>query len=343
MPKKKRRTSVSFFTKGEKSMKKVPIALIIDDPAPVISVYYEHANKRVTDDGRPLLRTYPNSFLYEFCDMIERHGIKGKFSIVPMPGGKGDIVNGLEGVSEAELNEWMDTVRTRVLARFTPCPEMLTHGNAVDLATGELLPMNEKEYASTGTRETLTPYITKALELHKSAKIRSVGVTSPWDFGIEVEDEYAAAVSRAVYDVNGSERAWYFLHVITNKPNVKPWIALEEEGRTLVTIPSVVRDHIWQTISSTDTSDEYVSTVADAYITEDGSRGALIERIEAGCYPIFHTHWQSLISNGLGTGLRVLDTVVRRINTHLSDKVEWMSFEEIMDCVVDNKEEFRKA
>lgn len=80
-------------------MKKVPICLVLDDPAPDISVYYTHHNKTVTGDGRPLLEYVPNSMLFEFCDIIERHGIKGKFSVVPIPGNRGDIVNGIEGVS----------------------------------------------------------------------------------------------------------------------------------------------------------------------------------------------------------------------------------------------------
>ncbi|MBE6589709.1 MAG: hypothetical protein E7643_05965 [Ruminococcaceae bacterium] len=123
-------------------MKKVPISLIIDDPAPIISVYHEHARSRTTKDGRPLIPTFPNTALFEFCDVIERHGIKGKFSVVPMPGNKGDIVNGLEGVPQKELSEWLETVHTRVTPLFSVGPEVLSHHKAVDLATG--LPLDEK-------------------------------------------------------------------------------------------------------------------------------------------------------------------------------------------------------
>ncbi|MBQ1259994.1 MAG: hypothetical protein IIX97_07780 [Clostridia bacterium] len=322
---------------------KTPISLIIDDPAPVISVYYEHAYRPFTEDGRPLVPTYSNELLFKFCDIIEKHGIKGKFSIVPMPGNKGDIVNGLKGVPTEDLNEWLNTVKARVLPRFTPCPEMLTHSNAVDLATGESLNMNEESFASAQTVETLTPYIKKALTLHKEAGIHSIGVTSPWNFGADNEEVYKASVSKAVYEVTGSKVAWYFLHVITKEKNVKPWIALEEDGRTLVTIPSTTRDAIWETISSTDTSDEYVSRVADSLITDDGKEGYIIRSIENGNHVVFHTHWQSLMSNGLGTGLRVLDEVCRRINKNLGDKVTWMSFEEIVDLVMANKDDYRNA
>ena len=52
-------------------MKKLPISLIIDDPAPRVFVYYEHASSRILPDGRPLVNEVPNQFLLDFCDVIE--------------------------------------------------------------------------------------------------------------------------------------------------------------------------------------------------------------------------------------------------------------------------------
>ena len=319
---------------------KIPVSLIVDDPAPIISVYYEHAASRTTSDGRPLIPTYPNEILDRFCDIVEKHGIKGKYSVIPMPGNKGDIVNGLEGVSRDDLDEWLDTVKTRLVPYFSICPEMLTHHKAVDLATGGALPMNERDWASTQDRTTLIPYISKALAILKDAGFSPIGVTSPWDFGIEVEDEYEAAISRAVFDTCGSNEAWFFLRQLRNVPKARPWVALSEEGRTLVSIPSTLKDCNWRTINCPDTSDEYVSRAADEILTEDGKSGEFVRVLESGGYPILLMHWQGLMSNGLGTGLRILDEVARRINLHYSDKVEWMSFEEIMRLVVDNPAEY---
>lgn len=45
-------------------MKKVPISIIIDDPAPCVSVYHSHHKTGFTNDGRPVLEYVPNSFLY---------------------------------------------------------------------------------------------------------------------------------------------------------------------------------------------------------------------------------------------------------------------------------------
>ena len=319
---------------------KIPVSLIVDDPAPIISVYYEHAASRTTSDGRPLIPTYPNEMLDRFCDIVEKHGIKGKYSVIPMPGNKGDIVNGLEGVRRDDLDEWINTVKTRLVPYFSICPEMLTHHKAVDLATGGALPMNERDWASTQDRTTLIPYISKALAILKDAGFSPIGVTSPWDFGIEVEDEYEAAISRAVFDTCGSNEAWFFLRQLRNVPKARPWVALSEEGRTLVSIPSTLKDCNWRTINCPDTSDEYVSRAADEILTEDGKSGEFVRVLESGGYPILLMHWQGLMSNGLGTGLRILDEVARRINLHYSDKVEWMSFEEIMRLVVDNPAEY---
>ena len=323
-------------------MKKVPVSLIIDDPAPIISVFHEHAPSPTTKDGRPIIPTFPNSMLFDFCDIIERHGIKGKFSVVPMPGNKGDIINGLEGVSREELDEWLNTVKEQVVHQFTIGPEMLTHNWAVNLADGSAYDINENDWSKTQDRTTLTPYISLALSILKDAGFKAIGATSPWMFGLEVEDEYYAAMSKAVYDVTGSKEAWVFLRGLRDTPNAKPWIAREEDGRTLIAIPPTTRDVFWQTIDNPDTSEEYVLGIADSLITADGKDGQWVRTLENGSWPILITHWQSLMSNGLGTGLRVLDEVARRINEHYSDRVQWMSFEEMMGIVMADKSAFPK-
>ena len=321
---------------------KTPISWIIDDPAPVISVYCEHSSKPTTADGRPHIPQYPNSMLFDFCDIIERNGIRGKFSVIPMPANKGDIINGIEGVERADLDEWLDCVKTRVMPAFSIGPEMLTHHKAVDLETGKALPMNERDWASTQSRETLIPYIAKAVSMLNEAGMHSIGVTSPWDFGIEVESEYEYSISYAVEQATGSKKAWFFLRGLRDRPNAKPWVAREDDGRILVSIPATTRDYIWATIDTPRTDDEYVCEIADQLITADGKEGHILRVLETGGYPILITHWQSLMSNGLGTGLRVMDEVGRRIKEHLSDRVEWMSFEQITDLVLADKENYPK-
>lgn len=316
---------------------KVPISLIIDDPAPVVSVYHAHSETGYTLDGRPLAAHVPNDFLRAFCSVAKERGLKGKFSVIPMPGNQGDILTGLHGVEDALVKEWLELVKEQLVPAFTVGPEMLSHHKAVNIATGEAMSLREDVWASTRDRTELTPYIARALSMLKEAGFEAYGVTSPWAFAIEVEDEYAAAISKAVYEVTGRTEAWYFLRSLRNVPQARPWVACEEEGRTVVSIPATTSDHFWQTINTTETSDEYVNRVADELITKDGTEGEIIRVLETGGYPILITHWQSLFSNGLGTGLRALNEVGRRIQTQLLDRVEWKSFEELLQMVVQDQ------
>ena len=320
-------------------MKKIPISLVIDDFTPVMSISY-YGDSRFLSDGREKIPAFPYSALCEFCDLIEKENIRGKISIVPMPVGRGDILNGLTDIDMMDVKLWLDTVRDRVADRFTICPEMLTHGKAADLAHGGVLNIREDEWSQLQNYETLTPYITRAVEIVRDAGFRVRGVTSPWDFGSKVEDAYARAVSDAVFSATGSDKAWYFLHCIRDKVDTRPWIALEEGNRCVVTIPVTTRDHIWYTLESADTSDEFISSVADGYITADGKSGEIPTVIANGGYPIFLTHWQSLMSNGSCIGIKVLELVLQRVHEHFSDTVEWMDLEQIMDMVIADKASF---
>ena len=320
-------------------MKKIPISLIIDDFTPVMSLSY-YGETRILPDGREKTPRFSYSALVDFCDVIEKTGIKGKFSIVPMPAGRGNIVDGITDVEQSDLALWLDTVRARIVPRFTVCPEMITHGKAADLAGGGLLNIREDDWSQQQSRETLTPYITRALELVRDAGFSVNGVTSPWEFGIDVEEDYIRAISDAVFAVSGSDKAWYFLHCIRDKAGIRPWVALDSGDRTVVTIPATTHDHIWRTLECDDTSEEFISSVADGYITADGKGGEIPTIIENGGYPILLTHWQCLMSNGSSAGIRALELVGERVRTHLSDVVKWMDIHEIMDMVLEDKDYF---
>src|SRR5437879_967172 len=100
-----------------------PISLIIDDSCPLVHVYAchrrdVHGRALFTADGRPIPLWIPNDFLRRFCDIVERHGMAGKFSIVPAPGGLGDVVQGISGHDPALTRQWLDTARTRLSPRW---------------------------------------------------------------------------------------------------------------------------------------------------------------------------------------------------------------------------------
>ena len=196
---------------------RIPIALLLDDSAPGIHIYEAHSRdvhgRAATRDGRPLLPRIPNSFLDDFADVAVRHGLAGKFSIVPNPGGRGNIPDQIRGVPPEAARQWLETVQSRLASRFDFSPEMITHNMTLDLATGRFLDLNEHEWSQTQNRRRLTPYIAHALSLLKGAGVDATGVTSPWTFGSQVVDEYEAAIVAAQEQVYGRELSWYFCHM----------------------------------------------------------------------------------------------------------------------------------
>lgn len=312
----------------------IPISLLVDDSCPLIHVYRHHwedvhHRAPVTGYGAPLADLIPNAFLDRFCEVVDRWGMAGKFSVVPAPAGMGDIVRGIDGHPPEVTREWCETVKRRLSDRFDFCPEGITHNLAVDLATGGFLEEGESGWSQTQDRKTLIPYLTRELEYLREAGFEATGVTSPWVFGIRVESEYIHSIVTAQRAVYGRRFSWYFLHMLHDQPHRKPWVAFSENGTTLISIPTTVPDVWWETIDSPRTDAAYVDAVADGVITVDGKGGAARRVLDAGGWPILLSHWQSFFSNGLETGLSVLDKIGRRIHEALGGEVAWMTCSEM--------------
>ena len=90
-------------------------------------------------------------------------------------------------------------------------PEILTHARALDLETMTPLSMNERNWTEEQTAATMTSYIARALKILQRVGLSPTGVTSPWDFGIGVEEEYRVAIRQARFGI-GVGQTWYFLH-----------------------------------------------------------------------------------------------------------------------------------
>ncbi len=316
----------------------VPIALIVDDPCPLVHVYRYHAEHVHRDaprtrDGRPLLDSIPNDFLDAFCDVVNRHGVRGKFSIVPAPAARGDIVAGVNGDPEG-TRVWLDTAKRRLGPSFDFSPEMISHDLAVDLPSGRLLASGESDWSQTQDRAALTPYIERALRYLRDAGIDATGVTSPWSFGKDVEEEYAASIIAAQRSVFGRTRSWYFLHTLAAHPLVRPWVAVREGDAALVSIPTTTDDVFWTTIDDPRRDAAFARSIADLLLTADGRRGVIRSILDAGGWPLLLTHWQSLFSNGLRTGLLGLEVLLDRIGETLSGEVDWASCSELMEMTI---------
>lgn len=319
-------------------MSLTPISIIIDDSTPLVHVHRElHKNDSTNKLGEPLKEKVPIDFMYDFCDLARDTGMRGKFSIIPMPGGLGDIVRGLRGFDRAEVELWLEAARTRLAPAFDFCPEILTHGKAVDLTTGAFLSENEEQWSFKQNRAALAPYIAHALDLLRQAGIIATGVTSPWFFGIKVETDYAAAISDAFFSVLGKKDCWYFLHIKTDEPNIHPAVSFSEGDRRVVSIPATTGDVFGDSLGSGRTDDEWINHMADYYITADGLSGVIPDALERGSQPVILTHWQSLFSNGRRTGLMALRILAKRVNKYLSDRVVWTNFTDLMNQTLDGE------
>lgn len=311
-----------------------PISLVVDDSCPLVHVFRchwidVHGRPPVTPDGREMPESIPNDFLERFCEVVERRGMAGKFSIVPAPAGRGDVVRGIEGFDPALTRAWLDTARRRLAPRWDFCSEGITHDLALDLETGETLPESESAWSQTQNRDTLTPYLVRQLELLRDAGIDATGVTSPWVFGIRVEAEYQESIVAAQKAVFERDFSWYFLHMIPERPHSRPWVALARGATTLVSIPTNVDDVWWDTLCSPRDDAAWKGELADRVLTEDGRGGQVRRVLHAGGWPVILTHWQSLFSHGVESGLAVLDEVGRRIHSNLSGEVEWLNCSQI--------------
>jgi hypothetical protein len=188
-----------------------------------------------------------------------------------------------------------------------------------------MLAETELDWSRKQDVRTLTPYITKALQLLKDAGVDATGVTSPWTFGDQVEAEYQQAIMAAQQAVWGRRLSWFFLHAYADRPGTRPYIARVEDSGVLVSIVANIDDHFWASLHNSRDDDAYAAQIADHYLTDDGHDGEILRVLDAGGWPTIVTHWQCLYGNGSKVGLRALDLLGERINRLLSDRVHWTS------------------
>jgi len=316
---------------------RTPFSFIVDDSTPCINplYYYRLQVGPSTPEYYSETKAIPNDLLVEFTQIVTENGVKGKFTVIPYPAGLGSIETWLEGYSVAEMREWLGIVRERLLDNFDITAEMLTHTLALNLETNAVIPSAEQEdWHKKQSFETLVPYITRALQILRDARLAPNGVTSPGAFGYTIEGDYARAILEAEKIVNGRKVAWYFLHTEEASKIVMPRLMYMDrwKGEAVVSMVSCNDDWIWETMTPEVRStwrDELTSTYADKYISADGMTGRLVEVLNAGSYVAFHTHWNSLFSNGARIGMKVMREVFRRINALLGNRIQWMKFSEV--------------
>jgi hypothetical protein len=300
----------------------IPISLIVDDGAPVNPLYCTH----------PAIKTrllVPNSFTEEFADFCVEHGVRGKFSVLPMPTELGRLDERLNYVSAEHLQGFLRIARRKIARQFDITPEILTHRCAYDLRTGGMLHVFEDVWFETASLDEMTDYIALAFRILKNVGLPANGVTSPWSTGIKQEKMYARAIARAQWRVHRRRFSWYFLHTLRPATARWPWVAWRNRstGQTVVSVPSTTGDEFWRTQHQPSRS--AARSAAEAGVNEllsrDGRRGQVRELFENRMPIVLLTHWQSLFSDGFAAGLKGFQRAVKRIEDVFGDEVEWVT------------------
>ena len=82
---------------------RVPIPLIVDNPAPCINPLW-YFRSQVDRQAAPIYpRTIPLSFMGSWCQWVSDSGVRGDFTILPFPAGLGRIDRELEGFETAAV------------------------------------------------------------------------------------------------------------------------------------------------------------------------------------------------------------------------------------------------
>jgi hypothetical protein len=306
--------------------RRLPIFFIVDDPAPCINLgWYEHYE---VDHFKYHVRDVPNSFTCAWADLIEEFGVRGKFTVLPVPAGIGRIDRPLPEVEPAAQEEFLRIIRERVSPQMDIGIEFLTHFLIWDIQRERPIHSMEKTMGRTTDPGRLAEYFAYGLRILDGLGLDPTGVTSPGDSCREIEREYQRAVREAVREVRGLPIAWYFLHVDDESPVVLPRIMSLDaaKGEACVTMVSGGNDPSWETQLGRPSN-------LDILITADGQRGRLVDLYRNGSVIGFHTHWQSLFSNGRGTGLADLRVTLSRIREYFGDGVRWIKCSELARVV----------
>jgi len=299
----------------------VPITLIVDDGAPVNLMYGHEVGV-----GHELL--VPNAFTREFAGVCRQHGVRGKFSVVPMPLALGRIDERLSRVRPPQLRGFLDIVRRHIAPTFDITPEILTHFRAMDLATGRFLHLFEDEWVARAGVSDMTDYISLALRILRNVELPATGVTSPWATGRGNEKAYAQAIADAFWRVHRRKFCWYFLHSLGNRPPRRPWIGWQDKrsGRVAVTVPANTPDVFWDAQYPPSRRAARAAAIkgVDSLLSSNGRGGRVRELFDEGFPIVLLTHWQSLFSNGRAAGLWGLARLLERIDETFADDVTWV-------------------
>ncbi len=318
----------SFNIAIEKPRLGMPVSLILDDGVPVINPLYYYRMQVNQKEYDQHVSHIPLDFLEQFAGVVQKWGIRGKFTIIPYPAGLGSILDGWEGCDKAELESWLALARSAIAPSFDITPEILTHTRALDLKTHQLLPEAEQIWMDGRSQAELSEYMRTATGLLRQAGFTPGGITQPVTFKGD-RPSYDQAVLEAIRPQGQADPAgtvaFYFIDFCEDKAPVPlhPVVLLDrEKGEAVVSMLAYADDYCWN--GQYPGQPGYLEE-ADGLISADGQSGRLVELLRAGAWATFCTHWQSQYANGSRQGLAGMEVVADRLANTFGPRLLWMT------------------
>ena len=307
-------------------MSKVPISLIIDDGG-VVNTFSYHDLANYHEE------LVPPAMAMLFGKLCNKYGVKGKFSVVPIPCclGRLDEPTRVNHVPEANIRAFVEHAKKYIAPRFSITPELLTHFLTWNDKIHKGMHLCEDKFVSQASAEEICDYISIGLQILDNIGLHPTGVSSPWKTGIDNEDNYSKGIGMAFKKTFGVDRTFYFLHSREEGFTKPREVCNSAETGRVITVPNNAIDAYWGSQNPA-TFDQAVASVRekiDTLLTADGKSGILRELYEANEPLVMITHWQSLYSDGRMIGLNGFEELLQRIQKTFGDNVEWMKFEDI--------------
>lgn len=314
---------------------RLPVYLIVDDGVPLcLRDLITWGNKPPPDLAEyRLAKNVPEGtagyaeaecFLEEFAGVVQKNGIKGKFTVLPYVPDVG-MIDRIPAKSPAMpyIKKFIRTIKKDIMPGFDITPEIITHDRVYDLRKKKLIREKEWRWCDRQSTETLEKYIACSLQVLKNVGLDPNGVTSPVDFGARIEDKYATAVRRAVQSVCHKSFVWYFLSGAKDGfPKIMYFDRLKREAVTSVF-------YIISDIGLRIKNGDAIGNNANACINPAGRTGYLDKLVDAESPLPLCMHWWLMYSNGRRHGLHILDEIAQRINRLYGDRIVWMKCSDV--------------
>lgn len=320
---------------------RVPVSIIIDDSTCLVNLNkfaipqfaavnpgkYDHYPWKNWPDE------IPDDFVRKFADWAGENGVKGKYSIVPFPACVGRLDRVIPGWTQKELENSIQLVRERITPNWDIHPEMVTHTRIIDTKTGHPYPeisprfMENWDWCNGRSTDEIADYMSYALTILKNIGLSCEGITTPGGFGSKARPQLAQATFESCRSVFKTEIPHYFRDLFASgdqsvAPIVQNASGLDsDDPRCVVHIIGCTGD--W-----TGGWDCVTPKGADAFITEDGKSGRMVEVIQRGEPAIIVCHWTGIYWNGLEIGFKIFREVVKRLHATF-DHLHWMKLSEI--------------